>query len=144
VSDRGATGAALVEVLVSCLLLATVAAAVMSAVLSASENIERVQALEDVQLNLTRLLEDIKSYVTAETGPLQNAPGDPPGSWHLPGDSCAACWALSEGRHDVSGRLDPQFKQKYGASLHYDVSVVEFNGLPTRRVEARLDWSMPR
>ena len=143
-TDRAGKGGALVEVIISGLLIAIVAAAVMSAVLSSSRNLSRVQTREDVALNLSQLLEELKNYVTADTGIIQGAPGDSAGSWHLRGDSCEACWALAEGRHDVTGRLDAELRQKCNASLSYNVTVVDVNGLPTRRVEARLEWRTPQ
>ena len=136
-------GSALVEVMIAGLLIAIVATASVSALFTGARNNSRIQAHEDAALAVSHLLADLRNYVTAETAASEDAPGDPPGSWHLPGDACGSCYALSEGEHDVKARLPEDLRLRFGATLRYTVVVENINDQDVQRVQARMDWSNP-
>ena len=141
VRGRRRVGAALVEVIISVLLMAVAVSAIMSAMVSTSLQSGRSQDREQVALCLTQLLQELKDYVTADPAPSPDAPGGAgPDGWQLPGDACN-CWALDETRnHDVTARLPAPLAQA-GARMSYAVKVVQANGLDTRQVTATLTWT---
>ena len=134
-------GAALVEVVISLLLIGVAVSAIMSAMLATSLQSVRSQDREQAALCMTQLLQELKNYVTADTAANPDAPGGAgPTGWQLPGDACN-CWALDETRtHDVTARLPAQLAQ-YGAQMTYAVRAVTVNGLDTRQVTATLTWT---
>jgi Tfp pilus assembly protein PilV len=137
-------GAALVEVVISVLLTGIAVSAITSAMLATSLQAGLGQDREQAALCLNQLLQELRSYVTADTAPSPDAPGGAGADgWQLPGDACG-CWALDETRaHDVTARLPPQLAEA-GASMSYAVRVVNVNGLGTREVTATLTWSPQR
>jgi Tfp pilus assembly protein PilV len=134
-------GGALVEVVIATLLLAITVSGVFAALLTASTQTGSLTEREQASQHVDLLLDELRNYVTSDTAPSPDAPGEPAGparTWRLPGDACG-CWALQEGAHDVSSRLPAALRAR-GATLAYDVSVVDVNGSPLRRVSAKLTW----
>ena len=134
-------GAALVEIVISLLLIGVAVSAIMSAMLSTSLQSSRSQDREQAALCLNQLLQELKNYVTADTSSNPDAPnGADAAGWQLPGDACN-CWALDETQtHDVTSRLPAPLAQD-GAKMTYAVRVVTVNGLDTRQVTATLTWT---
>ena len=135
-------GVSLIEIIISSLILVMVAMVVASLLLSTFTSRKREEAMHEVSLGAKKLREVLKSYVTADTSVLLNAPGSPP--WHLPEDSsCETCWALEDGEHDATGLLSENLRAKYSAALKYTIKSEISNGREVRRVTINVDWSMP-
>jgi len=135
-------GVSLIEIIVASMLLVTVAMAVSFLLLSTLTGHQREEATHNVSLGAKKLREMLKSYVTADTSVVLNAPGSP--AWHLPEDSsCASCWALEEGTHEATSLLPLSFREKYGATMKYSVKKELFNGREVRNVRISVDWSLP-
>ncbi|MDD2805391.1 MAG: hypothetical protein PHV33_07535 [Elusimicrobiales bacterium] len=133
---------ALIEVVLGSIILAMAVAALGGILLSSF----RVKDSGQVRFSLAEysaaLKEDLKNYVTADTSITLNAPGSPP--WHMPEDaSCAACWALSPGTHDVSSRLPSDLRTTYGATLKYVVTNSTYKGRTGLNVKISTDWTAP-
>ncbi|MBI5883076.1 MAG: type II secretion system protein [Elusimicrobia bacterium] len=133
-------GTTFVELMVATVLLASAASMVGSVFLSGSQQSARAQRREEGSVCLQQLMDELRNYVTADTGTVAAAPG---GSWALPGDGCGSCWALQPGKHDVTARL-PTAWAGVGmeAAMSYTVAGESRNGLTVRRVDARIDWNV--
>ncbi|MBI3299209.1 MAG: hypothetical protein HYZ75_13655 [Elusimicrobia bacterium] len=136
---HGARGAALVEVIISGLLIAIAVSSVMGALLHARRGAGKTGSLERASLHAERLRTELKNYVTDDHSPLEGAPGTPPGSWKLEGDPCD-CWALREGAHDASALLPEDFRTRHGATMTYVVSVTVVDGSPLRQADIKVRW----
>ncbi|MDD5656971.1 MAG: hypothetical protein PHF00_06920 [Elusimicrobia bacterium] len=134
------SGAALVEIIISILIIAFGVAGVAGTLLISSRAPKQAEDKERAATYLSSLLEELRTYVTADTAHNDDAP-EP--DWKLHGDACD-CWALKAGEHDVSARLDSDFKDKYKAKMAYTVSLVSKNGEDMRQVKAQLDWTPPQ
>ena len=137
-------GAALMEVIISVLLIGIAVSTIMGSVLSTSLQSGHSRDREQAAVSLNQLLQELKNYVTADSTTPNNpdAPGTGPAGWTLPGDACDTCWALDPAfnPHDVSSRL-PQSLTQNGAKMTYTVNVVPVNGLNTSLVTATLTWT---
>ncbi|HBL16732.1 MAG: hypothetical protein A2X36_16360 [Elusimicrobia bacterium GWA2_69_24] len=149
-AGRDIRGSALVEIVISTLVVVMAVAAITAALLSGSVQESSSEAREQLAVAMGQLHEELKNYVSADLTPGPDAPGveDPPDSgtrtWRLPGDSCAACWALQEGEHDVTARLSSDLTTRYGATMKYVVTASAVNGLVTRQMVTRVQWEVPK
>lgn len=135
-------GVSLIEIIVASMILVTVSMAVSFLLLSTLTSRQREEATHNISLGAKKLRETLKSYVTADTSVVLNAPGSP--AWHLPEDSsCASCWALEEGAHEATTLLPSDFRAKYGATMKYSVKKELFNGREVRNVRISVDWNLP-
>jgi Tfp pilus assembly protein PilV len=142
---RRSRGVALFEVVISVMLLSMAASGVFGALLVASRQTASGPDREQATLQVEALLDELRNFVTADSGAGPDAPGTAAGAvrtWKIAGDSCG-CWALAEGTHDVTERLPENLRLDRGARMSYTVAVVTVNGLAVRRVHARLDWASP-
>lgn len=125
--------------MVASVILGMVAVTCATIVMSTYSSFARDKAKYLIAQEANNLKEELKNYVTAELSITLNAPGQPP--WHLPGDtSCTDCWALAEGKHDVTSRLPEELRKTYGATMSYTVTLVEYNGREMRDVSINVDW----
>lgn len=133
----GVRGSSLVEVMIATLLLSVAVSLITISVLNAMLIQTRVGKKEVVVNSIDRLLVELRNYVTEDTSPRAGAPGSPPGSWKLPGDTCN-CWALKTGiTHNGKFFLPAKFVgNPHNATLTYQVTLGP-NG--TRRVNASFD-----
>ena len=143
-------GAALVEVVISLLLIGVAVSAIMGTMLSTSLQsgpAGRIQNQEQAALCLNQLLQELKNYVTADyTTSNPDAPGGAGAAgWTLPEDTCSGlgsnCWALAPGTHNLDVTKAPPACAQNGATMTYAVQVVTVNGLDTRQVTATLTWT---
>jgi Tfp pilus assembly protein PilV len=129
-------GGAMIEVVISVLILALAVPGIFGAMLSATGQTSVSVEQERAALEVQSLLEELRNYVTAN--PASSEGPGAAGGWVLPGDSCA-CWALQAGDHEATERLPRDLRDR-GARLRYTVDLVAVNGEPVRRVHARVDW----
>ena len=146
ISSKSSNGQSIVEIVISILLLAIVAAGIFGVILTAKKQTTKSKAHEDATLSANQLIQELQNYVTAldTTDPLNlsSAPGTPP-SWHYPGDTNTG-WALAVGNHEVSTLL-PLYLQSapYTAHLTYTVTVVPVNGQNMNQVNVQITWQEP-
>jgi len=140
---RYRNGSTLIEVVVGAMIL-VMAAAVIGNVMLSTFMVKRSDKLRyDLSVETAALREHLKNYVTADTSIVSNAPGFPP--WHMPEDSsCASCWALSPGVHDVTSRLPAGLRADYKATLKYTVSIKDYHGRNVSNVRIETSWELPQ
>jgi len=139
---RSRGGHALVEVIISAVILAVASAAISSMLLSTYSTPHKSIVKHQMLLAERKLREELRAYVTADTSVTENAPGDPP--WHLPEDTnCTHCWALSEGDHNATLMIPESLRVKYSAAMRYTVAW-EGDGLSKlQKVDIVTEWEIP-
>ncbi|MBI4424559.1 MAG: type II secretion system protein [Elusimicrobia bacterium] len=142
---KGGAGFTLAEIIVSVFLIAVAAAALFSVLLTAKQSRAGADTKLEGTLYCERLAEQLKAYVGYEIARL---PGTPAG--HLDGDACpsplsAGCYALAPGVHDVTSALPEAIREKYQATLKYEVTAdVDGGGeLMGRQVKFHFKWTPP-
>jgi len=96
-------GFSLLEIMVASIILGMVAVTCATIVMSTYSSFSKDKARYLIAQEANNLKEELKNYVTADLSITLKAPGKPP--WHLPDDtSCTDCWALEEGKHEVTAR----------------------------------------
>lgn len=145
---RASRGSTLAEMVIATMLLAIVVVGVYAALYAAAAGTRHGGLRQQGALFARQLEEELKNYVTADTAVLAGAPGAPP--WHLPGDACGgcsgggSCWALAEGcTHDVTARLPAEYRDGYGMTLRYAVTLETVAGRTLRRARIDADWTRP-
>ncbi len=136
-------GAALVEIIISLLLIGVAVSAIMSAMLSTSVQSTQSKGRERTALCLNQLLQELRNYVTAETSSSPDAPGGAGASgWKLPKDTCsglgANCWALAVGSHNLDLTQARAVCGQNLDAMKYDVTAGP-NG--TFQVAATVTWT---
>ena len=135
-------GFTLVEVVIAALLLSIGITALFSVCVSVRFKVNKDVYSGQMDFYARQLLEDLKSYVTADITILDGAPGNS-GSWCHPKDSgCPGGWALAEGDHDVTGMLPASLSNApVNAKLFYNVKLQ--TSPPVRRVDVTMTWDTP-
>jgi hypothetical protein len=133
---RGRRGATIVEVIMSVLLVASIAVVCATVSITGRANEYRLRKRVAAGLAAQRLLEELKGYVTADVDAAPG-PGGPPNGWGLPGDLCGECEALRPGRHRIdAGVWMPELAQSTG-TLSY---VVSLSSADQPTVELEVSW----
>lgn len=134
-------GAALVEIIISMLLIGVAVSAMMSAMLSTSLQSGRSEDREQNALCLNQLLQEVRNYVTADTSSSPDAPnGAGPKGWTLPGDTCNNCWALAQGKHTIAVDQAPAACAN-ATAISYVVTPVTVNNDTINQVTAQITWT---
>ena len=129
----------MVEVVIATLILALAVSSFVAGMLSTTMQARKVEGRDRGSRHTNALLQELRNYVTAAPMPAPGAPGNP--AWHLPGDACAGCWALSEGRHDVTALLPAELSAPpLNARMTYTVTLRLSGGDTARAVDAEMTW----
>jgi type II secretory pathway pseudopilin PulG len=139
----------LVEVVVAVLLLSIGITAVFSVCLSVRFKANRDVYRTQMDFYARQLLEELKSYVTADMSVTDGAPGTP-ASWCHPKDTgCPGGWALADNVvHDVTDMLPSSLSSDHPAGvkarLWYTVTLVPMTAgsanVNARRVDITMTW----
>ena len=140
---RNTRGAALIEVVVSTLLLAMLTVPIMSVVLSGAMASGRTQRRMQAAAAVRRVSEHLKAYVTADRA-VALGPGDGADGWILPGDASGLA-ALQAGHHALSTDLwlQPLAAKPYDGVISYDVTSRMTQSGPEPDVRFAVSWNEP-
>jgi type II secretory pathway pseudopilin PulG len=140
---RNDCGTTLIEVVVSILLLAMMAAPIMSVVLNGAMISGRTQRRMAAALAVRRVSEHLKAYVTADRS-VALGPGIGSDGWNLPGDASGLA-ALQGGHHALSAALwlQPLEPKPYLGVISYDVTNRMTPSGPEPDVRFAISWTEP-
>jgi len=137
-------GFTLVEVVIATLLLAIGITASFSVCVSVKFKVNKDDTRTRMNFYARQLLEDLKSYVTADTTDPDLAAGAPYGTWSYcwaQGQCDAAAWALAPGEHVVTMMLPKTLRDDQGATLKYFVGPgPDFD---PHHVDIIMNWNTP-
>lgn len=136
--DRGHT---LIEVVVSMLLIAVMAALSMPAFLTGRMSEGRSQRRDAAADAVQRLSQELKNYVTADRS-IVNGPGAGADGWSLPGDR-SNTWALAAGQHDLDPALWAAALTPFQGTISYAVTVRATPSGPEPTVTFQVGWQEP-
>lgn len=134
-------GFTLVEVVVSVLLVAIMAASFLSIALTSRSDRGRLARRAAADAALRRAAETLNSYVTADRT-LANGPGAGADGWRLPGDA-SGLRALDAGHHPLDAAAWAPGLSDAGGRIAYDVTVRGTPSGPQPTAVFTVTWSEP-